>query len=398
MHSIDITQSIEFQMSLLLFVALAGYILASRISQPAVVGEILVGIVIGPSVLGWITYTDFVSSIAHLGAIILLFVTGLEFKLREITNFKYLVIAFFGVIIPWAGGYAVATAFGYELTKAALIGVAFAATSIAITADTLREMGKLQSEAAKAIIGAAIIDDILALLALAVTEQASLGNISANLIVLMIIKASLFLVAGIVLGRIFFMPMINRIDRSEFAIRYPEFVFVLAMMMAFLYAMAAELMGLSAIVGAFIAGVAMEGVNLKHSKHFKEGAEYLRIIFGAIFFVSLGVLADINALTTDVILATIAFILVAIATKLIGCGIPARLLGMSNRDSLVIGFGMAPRGEVAMIVALLALNQGVIGQAGYVSLVLMSLVTTLIVPIVLRNWLYRDQITPPPRQ
>lgn len=390
MHGLELTQSIEFQMSLLLFVALAGYLLAARISQPAVVGEILVGLVIGPSVLGWITYTDFVSSVAHLGAIILLFVTGLEFKLHEISNPRYAVIALFGVLLPWAGGFWTAEFFGFETHKAALIGVAFTATSIAITADTLREMGKLHSAAAKAIIGAAIIDDILALLALSVTEQVATGSVSTNSVLTMMFKAGIFLVAGAWAGRAIVMPLIERIDASRFAKRYPEFVFVLAMMLAFAYAMFAELMGLSAIVGAFVAGVAMEGVNLQHSRHFKEGAEYLRVIFGAIFFVSLGILADIRVFTGEVITATVAFTAVAILTKLVGCGLPARLLGMNTRDALVVGIGMAPRGEVAMIVALLALNQGVIEQAGYVSLVIMSLVTTLIVPLVLRNWLFRE--------
>lgn len=390
MHGAELTQSIEFQMSLLLFVALAGYLLASRIAQPAVVGEILVGLLIGPSVLGWITYTEFVSSVAHLGAIILLFVTGLEFKLKDITSPRYMVIAVFGVLIPWTGGYLAAVFFDFETHKAVLIGVAFAATSIAITADTLREMGKLQTPAARAIIGAAIIDDVLALLALSAAEQAVEGAFTITTSIIMLIKATVFLIAGAWLGRMLVMQMIHRIDASAFARRYPEFVFVLAMMLAFLYAMGAELMGLSAIVGAFVAGVSMEGVNLHHSKHFKEGAEYLRVIFGAIFFVSLGVLADVTALTGEVIIATVVFIIVAILTKLIGCGVPAKLLGMSNHDSLVIGFGMAPRGEVAMIVALLALNKGVIEQAGYVSLVIMSLVTTLIVPLILRNWLYRS--------
>ena len=391
MHGPELTQSIEFQMSLLLFVALAGYLLASRIAQPAVVGEILVGLLIGPSVLGWITYTEFVSSVAHLGAIILLFVTGLEFKLKEIASPRYMVIAFFGVLIPWVGGYLVAGAFGFETHKAVLIGVAFAATSIAITADTLREMGKLQTPAARAIIGAAIIDDVLALLALSAAEQAAAGTFTVSASLIMLAKAAVFLLAGAWLGRVLVMRMIHHIDASPFAQRYPEFVFVLAMMLAFMYAMGAELMGLSAIVGAFVAGVSMEGVNLQHSRHFKEGAEYLRVIFGAIFFVSLGVLADVTALTGDVIIATLAFTVVAVLTKLVGCGVPARLLGMSSHDSLVIGFGMAPRGEVAMIVALLALNKGVIGQAGYVSLVIMSLLTTLIVPLIMRNWLYRDR-------
>ena len=138
-----IFQSIEFQMSLLLFSALAGYLLASRLGQPAVVGEILVGLLIGPSVLGLITYSGFVANVAHLGAIILLFVVGLEFKLKEIINVRYGVIALFGVVVPWLGGFLLARAFGFEGAKAMMIGVALTATSIAITADTLRELGSI---------------------------------------------------------------------------------------------------------------------------------------------------------------------------------------------------------------------------------------------------------------
>jgi Kef-type K+ transport system membrane component KefB len=143
------TSSIEFQMSLLLFVSLAGYLLATRINQSAVVGEILAGLLIGPSFLGLITYTDFVQSVAHLGAIILLFVVGLEFKLKDVFNFRYSQIALAGVIVPWIGGYLTAQAFGYSFENAVFTGTALTATSIAITANVLKEMGKLQTEAAK---------------------------------------------------------------------------------------------------------------------------------------------------------------------------------------------------------------------------------------------------------
>jgi Kef-type K+ transport system membrane component KefB len=161
------------------------------------------------------------------------------------------------------------------------------------------------------------------------------------------------------------------------------------MMMAFLYAMCAEAVGLSAIVGAFIAGVSFESVKLSHSKNFKEGAEYLQIIFAAIFFVSLGIIADFHALTSGTVLFLAALILVAIVTKVIGCGLPAKLGGFCTKDALIVGFGMAPRGEVAMIVALIGLDRGIIDQGVYVVLVLMSLFTTLITPIVYRNWFYR---------
>ena len=152
-------------------------------------------------------------------------------------------------------------------------------------------------------------------------------------------------------------------------------------------------MGLSAIIGAFIAGVSFESVKVTHSKNFKEGAEYLQVIFASIFFVSLGILADVKAITPEILLFIVILTLVAIFTKVIGCGIPARLMGLNRKDSLIVGFGMAPRGEVAMIVALISLETGIIGQGVYVALVLMSLLTTVATPIVYRNWFFRSKNT-----
>ena len=183
--------------------------------------------------------------------------------------------------------------------------------------------------------------------------------------------------------------LIKWIDQTTFAEKFPEFSFIFAMMMAFFYALIAEMVGLSAIVGAFIAGVTFSGVVLKQSKSLKDGAEYLQIIFASIFFVSLGIIADLHALSFGILLFVIVLTLVAIVTKLIGCGIPAYLCGMSVNDSLIVGFGMAPRGEVAMIVALIGLEEGVIDQSLYVTLVLMALLTTLITPLIYRNWLFR---------
>jgi len=384
-----LVSSIEFQMSLLLFVALAGYLIASRINQSAVIGEILVGLLIGPSLLGLITYTDFVRSVAHLGAVILLFVIGLEFRLKDIFNIKYGIIALVGVIVPWIGGYFTARFFGYEFGSAIFVGTALTATSIAITANVLREMGKLQTEPAKAIIGAAVIDDVLSLLALSVSKQIVSGTFSLNSISLVVVSALGFLLIGAYVGTKFLSKLVAKVDNTNIAKKFPEFVFIFAMMIAFLYAMVAELINLSAIVGSFIAGVSLGSVVLRHSKGYKEGAEYLHIIFASIFFVSLGILADFKALTLNVIWFLIALTIVAVLTKVIGCYIPAKLQGMSHKDAAVVGWGMSPRGEVAMIVALLGLNAGLIKQDIYVSLVLMSLLTTIITPIVLRNWFYK---------
>ncbi len=384
-----IESGIEFQMSLLLFFSLLGYLIASRINQSVVIGEILVGLLLGPSILGWITYTDFVSSLAHLGAVILLFVIGLEFKLSGIYKPKYIVIAIAGVVFPWIGGYYVAELFGFDFKGAVFVGTAMTATSIAITANVLKEMGKLKTEAAEAIIGAAVIDDILGLVALSISIQAVHGEVSLLSDFFILGKAILFMGLGGYIGHTFIRRHIKKIDKTVFAKQYPEFVFIIAMTVAFLYAMVAEWIGLSAIVGAFLAGVSLEGIKLRHSKDFQEGAEYLHIIFAAIFFVSLGILVDTHYITMEIIEFTLVLTVVAVITKVVGCYLVSLLVGINKRDSLIIGFGMSPRGEVAMIVGLIGLTEKIIEQDLYVAIIFMSLLTTIITPIVLRNWLYK---------
>ncbi|HJK10412.1 MAG TPA: cation:proton antiporter [Methanocorpusculum sp.] len=412
----DITSTVEFQMSLLLFVALGGYLLATRIHQSAVIGEILVGLIVGPSVLGLITYTDFVQSLAGLGAIILLFVIGFEFELSDITNWRYGVIALIGVIIPWIGGYATSLFFNMDFYTAIFIGTALTATSIAITANVLREMGKLHQPFAKAIIGAAVIDDILSLIVLSICKDlGSTGELVPMAVLLTVIKSIGFVVIAAVVGIKVIPPLISKMDTTKLARQFPEFVFIFAMMVAFFYAMMAESVGVSAIVGAFLAGVCVNRVSLKHSLDIKLGAEYLYIIFAAIFFVSLGIIVDLQYLfeKPEMLWFIIALIAVAIITKVIGCGLPARILGMNTRDSLIIGFGMAPRGEVAMIVGLIALTHFQemaeaatdvvqkeyllqLGNEVFIAIVLMSLVTTVIVPLVYRGWFFKAEKKPDP--
>ncbi len=377
---------IEFQMSLLLFASLLGYLLASRINQSAVIGEILLGLIIGPSFLGLITFTDFVQSIGHLGAVILLFVVGLECKIHEIFNPKYFVIALFGVVIPWVIGYFTTLFLGYPSAIAIFVGTALTATSIAISAKVLQEMGKLNTAPAKAIIGAAVADDILALLALTITMQLELtGRVELMPAFVLVLEAVLFLVFGVVLGNYFLRGQLDRLDKTEFARRFPEFVFIAAITIAFFYSLVAEYIGLSGILGAFIAGISLEGVGLLHSKDYKEGAEYLHIIFGSVFFVSLGVVADFHSLTFRSLVFLLAIVATGALGKIIGCSLPARFFGANAKESLAVGIGMVPRGEVGMIAALLGLANNIIGQEIYTSLVLMSLLTTMITPPMLRK-------------
>lgn len=382
--------SIELQISVILLFALAGYLLASRINQSAVVGIIIIGIIIGPSVFSLVQYSDAVKMLAHLGAIMLLFAIGLEFRIKDVYQIKYLFIALIGVIVPWAAGYFLGKLFGYNFKESMFIGVALTATSIAITASVLQEMKKLHTPAARAIIGAAVIDDILGLLALSITIQSTRTESIAVIDVLIIaIESIVFLSAGI-----FAAPHIKkiflRLDEAKFVKEHPHFLFITAIMFCFLYASVAELIGLSAIVGAFMAGAVLEGVRFKNSKELKEGAEYLHVIFGAIFFISLGILANFRELTINILPFFILLLLVAVLTKVIGCGIPSRLAGFNKTESLVIGFGMSPRGEVAMIVALIGLTSNIIKQDVYVSIIAMSLLTTILTPFVIRNYIKWD--------
>ncbi len=385
----SILSNTEFQMSLLMFVALAGYLIAYRINQSAVVGIILAGIVVGPSLLGWVTYTDFVSTLAHLGAVVLLFTIGLEFNITDITKVRYFIIALFGVVVPAFAGYFLAVLFDFDFKASIFIGTALTATSIAVTANILREMGKLQTETAKVIIGAAVIDDVLALLALSVSKGVVSGDVQVMSLVFIAVKAVGFIVIGILIGKFLLGRLITGLDKTKLAAKFPESIFIFAIMVAFLYAMVAELVGLSAIVGSFLAGASFAGVKLTREKIFREGAEHLQIIFASIFFVSLGIIMDLHNVSLSLVWFILALSAVAILTKVIGCGLPALIQHTSFKDSMIIGVGMSPRAEVAMIVALIGLDQNMITQSTYSALILMSLLTTIISPIILRNWLYK---------
>jgi Kef-type K+ transport system membrane component KefB len=381
--------SIEFQMSLLMFVALAGYFIAYRINQSAVVGIIVMGIVIGPSLLNLVTYTDFVATLAHLGAVVLLFTIGLEFDIKDIWKVRYVIIALCGVIVPALSGFFLAGLFDFDFKASVFIGTALTATSIAITANVLREMGKLQNDAAKAIIAAAVIDDILGLLALSTSQGLVSGDLSSVTILITLAKAVGFIVIGIILGKLVFSRLLVRLACTKMSSRFPECIFLFTIMVAFLYAMAAEYVNLSAIVGSFMAGTSFAGVKLTRGAAFKEGAEHLQIIFASIFFVSLGVIMNLHNVSLSLLWFVLALTALAIVTKIIGCGLPAFFQRMGIRNSLIVGVGMVPRGEVAMIVALIGLSQGLISQSAYAGLILMSLLTTIFPPLILRNWLFR---------
>jgi Kef-type K+ transport system membrane component KefB len=370
---------VSLDVMILLFAAMLGIVIARRFGQSAILGEILLGIIIGPTLLGWVHYDEPVRILAELGAIFMLFTIGLECNYREVYNVKNSIVALFGVIVPFAAGYGLALLFGYKTLEALFIATALTATSIAITARILQERGLLSSPVAKTIIGAAVVDDILGLIALSIISSMT-GTMTATQVGIKVAVALAFVGACVLLIR----PanwVMHRIDDWAQAQGMHQITLFAAMVVAFGYAGIAAIIGMSSIVGAFLAGVTLESF---HIKSMREGTVYLEWLFSAIFFVALGVAADFSSFGGAWLFA-LALIAVAVVTKLIGCMLPARACGHTWKESVSIGFGMVPRGEVAMIVGLLGLTAGIITKQTYAVIILMAFATTIVTPLIL-NW------------
>ncbi len=376
--------NVDIAIAIFLFTAFVGFVLARRIGQSAVLWEILLGVIIGPAVLGLVSYDGAIKVLAELGAIFLLFTIGLECDYKQVYNLKNTIIALFGVIVPFAGGWLLSRAFGYANIESLFIATALTATSIAITAHILKERGMLQTETARTIIGAAVVDDILGLIALSIISGMH-GDTSSWGIGFKIAQA----VGFVILCILFINPMNWIIRKVDERFKENQITLLAAMAIAFGYAGIASLIGMSSIVGAFLAGVTLESVKIKS---FREGAVYFEMLFSAIFFISLGLLVDVASIGGAWIF-TIALILVAVITKIIGCVIPAKLSGHTWKDSFTVGLGMVPRGEVAMVVALMGLTAGIITKNIYTAIILMAFVTTILTPIFLQFSLRTQKTT-----
>ena len=372
------------QLAILLFAALIAYLIFTKINQSIIIGEILLGIIIGPSLLGLVTYTPFIQSIAMLGAILLLFSVGFEFKMKDVYNLRFFIIALIGVIIPFITGFYFAQFLTYDFMTSFFLATTLTATSIAITANVLKELGKLHTEPARAIIGAAVIDDVLGLIILSFAIQVKAGDISPVKIGIILASVAAFFIVGILLGRPIVKWLIEHLEQTSIGKKHVEAVLILAFVIAFFFSATAELIGLSAIVGAFLAGITMEGVKVRDEADFRRGADHVQMIFAPVFFISLGILIDFHQLTIDIIWFVLALTVLAFLTKLLGCYLGARLGRMGNKNAFIVGIGMAPRGEVAMIVALIGLQAAVISQEIYTAVIIMSLLTTLFVPLIFR--------------
>jgi Kef-type K+ transport system membrane component KefB len=393
-------EAIYQQLTILLALATLSHFTIKRFRQPTIVGEIALGILLGPTILLHFLKIqlfdpNLVSTFAGLGAIFLLFLIGLESDFKAIYTRKNVAVAAGGVIMPFVLGFVTAYFLvpvsdvgpnGTQFTMAIFVGATLTATSTAIAAAVLLDLGLMRESVAQTIMGAAVVDDILSLVLLSIVIGASGGRLDPWSIGRLVATALLFIGVGMAVGVAFFRKVVVRIQIAGLKLGLKHGGFIIAITITFLYAFIAEVVGLSAIVGAFIAGTLFANTPLRED--FTEGAGYLGAIFTPIFFISLGLQVDLLAVGggTPLIVFGAVLTVVAIVAKVIGCGIPARVAGMTRNEALSVGWGMTPRGEVGLIVALAALTAAVINEALFsVIVVVMVLVSVLPAPLFKRS-------------
>jgi len=388
-----VTNDLWFQIAALLALATMSSLLFVRLGLPKIVGLIALGIIIGPSVLNLISLSEdaaeangasIISLLATFGSTIMLFVIGLECDFKELYTRKNISIAIGGITLPWIGGFLLALFLlpDSNMEQAVFIGTALVATSVAITAGVLREMGVLDTDVAKAILGAAVVDDVLGMIVLAISIGIGTGSgVDPVDLTWLTASAILFVVLGTFLGSRFVVKVIASVERFSLKQGIPESGFLLALSFAFLYAFVSHSIGISAIVGAFVAGTSFS--RCEYRKQFREGIIFLEWAFVPIFFISLGILVNIR-LSLELWIFAFALAGVAIATKVVGSVLPARIFGMSNVESVAVGLGMAARLEVAMIIALFGYDAGIIDVEHYSVIVLMGVISVLVAPTLLR--------------
>lgn len=391
-------------LGVLILAAKIGGLISTKLKQPAVLGELMVGIFLGPSLLDFLHLPFFtnpnleatVFEIAEIGVIFLMFVAGLEVKLPDLLAAgKVATIAgVLGVVVPLLGGLALAWYWpnNYTFTKSLFIGVLLTATSVSISAQTLLELGKLRTRVGLTLLGAAIVDDVLVIIILStfVALTASAGGAGIGTILSIIGLMVLYFVVMTVLGLRVFPPLIRR--AAKLPISQP--LISTAIVLLLLASWSAEVLGgVAGITGAFLVGVFL-GRTPYHNR-IEDGVQTITYAFFVpIFFASIGLHANIFALQGSQVTFAIALCVVAILTKIIGCGLGARAGGMSNRESLQVGLGMISRGEVGLIVASVGIRQGIITEEVFSITVLMVLVTTLVTPLLLRWAFSKESQTP----
>ena len=384
-------------LALIIFSAKIFGILARKINVPQVAGEIVAGLIIGPSLFNWVQASDFLSGMAEIGVIILMFTAGLETNIDQLrrTGLKATLIATAGVCVPMALGTWLFMAFyGYgalgsdQFYRALFIGTILSATSVSITVEALRELGKISGFVGTTIVSAAVIDDVIGIIAL--TIVLGFRDPSTNLASVMIHIALFFVFAfgvGYLIYRLF-KAVDKRYPRTR---RIPIAGLVLSFAMAYV---AEKVFGIADVTGAYVAGVILSSI---------DDSDYITrkmdvnsyMIFGPIFFASIGLQTNMQKLDSRVLLFALAFVAVGLVGKIVGCGLTARLCRFNWEDSLKIGCGMMTRGEVALIVSQKGLSVGMMEPQFFTAVILLIVISSILTPIVLKHLYARDPAPAP---
>lgn len=359
-----------------------------KINLPQVVGALIAGLILGPAVTGLVSETDFLADISEIGVIVLMFSAGLETDISELKKCgkASFIIALLGVIVPLAGGFGIATIFNKgseELTSSVtlqnvFIGIILTATSVSITVETLKELGKLSTNAGNAILGAALIDDILGIIALTVITSLADPEVKIGIV---LAKIAGFFVFAALFGVLFHIVFVKWTDRTTAKLhRYNVMSFAFCLLFAFI---AERFFGVADITGAFLAGILIStSTKIRYISSRFETLSYM--LLSPVFFASIGLKVTLSKMSSDIIVFSVLLLIIAVLTKVIGCGAGAKLCKYTSKESLQIGVGMISRGEVALIVADKGAAVGLMSKEYFGPIVIMVVITTIITPILLK--------------
>ncbi len=361
-------------------------IVTRKLRAPQVVGEIIAGLIIGPCGLSLVQQTDFLAQMAEIGVVLLMFSAGLETNLKDLmrTGPKAFLIACAGVFVPLVCGSLLYMAFygaspwGSEgFYKAVFVGVILTATSVSITVQSLREMGRLKGVVGTTILSAAIIDDVIGIIVLTFVIGFKSPDASPLRVVL---NTVLFFVFAIVLGFLIYKMFKLADSRYPHTRRIPIMGLALCLLMAYV---AEAIFGIADITGAYVAGIIL--CSIRDSAYIEEKVDINSyMLFGPVFFASIGLKTNIENLTVPLLVFAVCFVLVGLCAKIIGCGLMARLCGFNGKDSLKIGVGMMTRGEVALIVSQKGLSVGLLSPVYFTAVILLIVVSSISTPILLK--------------
>ena len=388
MDTLDILR----QLCIIIVAAKIFGLLARKIKAPQVAGEIVAGLLIGPSLFGFVESSDFLSGLAEIGVIILMFTAGLETNISDLkkTGAKATVIACAGVFVPLVCGTLLYMAFygmdGFGTDKfyrAIFIGTILTATSVSITVETLREMGKLSGELGQTIMSAAIIDDVIGIIVLTVVIGFKQPGTSVSDV---LIRTGAFFLLAFVLGFVIYKIFKWYDQRHPHTRRIPILGIALAFALSYV---ADRYFGVADITGAYIAGVIL--CSLRDSEYITQKMDTNSyMIFGPVFFCSIGLSTNIRSLDMTILWFSLAFVAVGLISKVIGCGLTARVLGYKGHNALKVGVGMMTRGEVALIVAQRGLKAEMLEPAYFTSVILLIITSSILTPLLLKALYAKD--------